>query len=104
MAKDTEHKKGLNLQTIQGMDESISLATKDESVVKNNGSFPFFYGMVQRMFGKKIIDFNPGQAVYAIHQCYNGICLYGYYVQTSAKLYYHVCSAPPDLRIHFWPN
>lgn len=102
MAKDTLKIKGQIFPTIGGVDESTSLTSKETTVVSNNGSFPFFDGMVERMFGKKLIDFNPGQKVYAIHQTFNGICLYGYYVQTDQKLYFHVCDAPPDLRIRFF--
>lgn len=102
MAKDTKKIKGHILSTVDGIAESVPLTVAEPSVVSNSGSYPFFYGMYQRIFGKKIIDFNPDQAVYAIHQTFNGICLYGYYVQTSKKLYYHLCDAPPDLRIRFF--
>lgn len=102
MAKDALKVKGKIRQQIGGVDESVSLTNDEDSVASNNGSFPFFNGMVQRMFGKKIIDYNPGQSIYGICQTFNGICLYGYYVQTVNKLYYHLCSAPPDLRIHFY--
>lgn len=103
MAQDTEDVKGKIFATVGGVDESVELVSDDPSLVAANGGFPFFYGMHQRMFGKKLIDFNPGQKVSGIHQTFNGICLYGYYVETDKKLYYHVCSAPPDLRIRFWP-
>lgn len=104
MAQNTLNTKPRIFSTIGGIDESISLINPEPALGGVSGSYPFFYGMLQRMFGKKIIDFNPDQAVYAIHQTFNGVCLYGYYVQTNAKLYYHVCDAPPDLRITFWPN
>lgn len=83
-----------------GIDESVSLTSASFAAV--SGVFPFFDEMHQRMFGKKIIDFNPNQKIYGIQQVFNGICLYGYYVQTNNKLYYHVCAAPPDLRIKFY--
>lgn len=102
MAKDTKKVKGKVYSTVSGVDESVELVTPEPSLASVNGTFPFFYGMHQRMFGKKLIDFNPEQMVYGIHQTFNGVCLYGYYVQTDNKLYYHVCSAPPDLRIRFW--
>lgn len=104
MAQDTQNTKPKVLLTIGGVDESINLINNEPALGGVAGTFPFFYGMLERMFGKKIIDFNPGQAVYGIQQTFNGVCLYGYYVQTNTKLYYHVCDAPPDLRIKFWPN
>ena len=95
-----------------GIDESVQdtdLSEKPLNQVNNvkplvvaRGVFPFFQGMHQRMLGKKLIDYNPAQKVYAIHQTFNGVCQYGYYVQTSANLYYHLCTAPPDMRIHFY--
>lgn len=102
MAFDPLQVKGKIFQAVGGVNEATLSTSPDPTLNALNGSFPFFYGMHQRIFGKKIIDFNPGQAVYAIHQTFNGICLYGYYVQTINKLYYHLCSAPPDLRIRFW--
>lgn len=104
MAKDTRKVKGTIFLQIGGMDESVPLASPEPSFFSASGVIPFFYGMQQRVYGKKLIDFNPEQAIYAIHQTFNGVCLYGYYVQTNHKLYYHVCNAPPDLRIKFWPN
>lgn len=104
MAFDTEKVKGKIFTTVGGIDESSSLVAPEPTIVGVNGSFPFFHGMHQRMLGKKLIDFNPNQKVYSIHQTFNGVCLYGYYVQTNNKLYFHVCDAPPDLRIHFWSN
>lgn len=104
MAKDPKQVKGKVFDSIGGIDESIQLVSNNPSLAKVNGAFPFFYGMHQRMLGKKIIDYNPEQKVFAIHQTFNGVCLYGYFVQTNNKLYYHLCDAPPDLRIHFWPN
>lgn len=102
MAFDPDNIKGTIFQTVGGIDEAALSTTPEPTFNTINGSFPFFHGSHQRMFGKKIIAFNPDQSVYAIHQTFNGICLYGYYVQTSFKLYYHLCDAPPDLRIHFW--
>ena len=102
MAKDTEDVKGKIFSTVAGIDESIELVSDEPGLAGVNGSFPFFYGMHQRLYGKKLIDFNPGQSVYGVHQTFNGVCLYGYYVQTNEKLYYHLCNAPPDLRIRFW--
>lgn len=102
MAFDPLQAKGKTFEVVGGVDEASLSTSIDPTLNSVNGSFPFFYGMHQRMFGKKIIDFNPDQAVYGIHQTFNGICLYGYYVQTVNKLYYHLCSAPPDLRIHFF--
>lgn len=100
MAKTTLGFAGQPINALGGVDESISLT--EASFANAEGVFPFFNGMHQRMFGKKIIDVNPGQAIYGIQQVFNGICLYGYYVQTDEKLYYHVCNAPPDLRIIFY--
>lgn len=102
MAKASLQYPGQPTNKLGGIDESQSLTTASFASV--SGVFPFFDGMHQRMFGKKIIDFNPDQSVYAVQQVFNGICLYGYYVQTNHKLYYHVCNAPPDLRIKFWPD
>lgn len=104
MAKDALQAKGPMAPKIGGVNESVPLAASNPYFAASNGSYPFFYGMHQRIFGKKLIDYNPDQAIYGIHQTFNGVCLYGYYVQTNNKLYYHVCSAPPDLRIRFWPN
>lgn len=103
MAFDTEKVKGKIFTTIGGIDESTPLVAPQPIIAGVNGSFPFFDGMHQRIFGKKLIDFNPNQRVNGIHQTFNGVCLYGYYVETNNKLYFHVCSAPPDLRINFWP-
>lgn len=100
MAKATLDFQGQVFNTVGGIDESISFT--EAEFVSVNGSFPFFDGSHQRMFGKKIIDVNIGESIYGIQQVFNGICLYGYYVQTNHKLYYHVCSAPPDLRIKFY--
>lgn len=109
MAKAAYEYPGQVSTELGGIDESKSFT--DASFVNVRGSFPFFEGMHQRMFGKKIIEFNlqktptfQYQSIYGIQQVFNGICLYGYYVQTINKLYYHVCNAPPDLRIKFWPN
>jgi len=104
MAFDPKKVKGKIFQIVGGVDESSFLTTAEPTLAGAEGTFPFFYGMHQRLFGKKIIDYNPDQKVYGIHQTFNGVCLYGYYVQTNNKLYYHLCDAPPDLRIHFWPN
>ena len=110
MAKDTFQISDQKLDALGGMDESVSETDMTDAAIGTlvfkplnvvSGAFPFFQGMHQRMTGKKIIDFNPGQKVYAIHQTFNGVCQYGYYVQTSAKLYYHLCTAPPDMRIHW---
>lgn len=110
MAKSALEYPGQPATSLGGIDESASLT--EVSFAHTNGSFPFFAGMHERMFGKKIIEFNKDSAgaggafqqIYGIQQVFNGICLYGYYVQTNRKLYYHVCNAPPDLRIKFWPN
>lgn len=104
MAFDPKKVKGKIFLSVGGVDESTSLTTDEPSVANTGGVFPYFYGIQQRMFGKKTIDFNPDQQVFGIHQTFNGVCLYGYYVQTHLKLYYHACDAPPDLRIKFWPN
>jgi len=92
-----------NLQIIPaigGVDEASDLQDPFffESVA---GVIPYYFGMQQRQSGKKLIDWNPEQKVYAIHQAFNGAGQYGYYVETDHKLYYHVCDAPPDLRIHW---
>lgn len=100
MAKTALVYPGQPTNKIGGIDESVSLT--EATLAAASGVFPFFYGSLQRMLGKKIIDYNPDQSVYGIQQVFNGICLYGYYVQTNAKLYYHVCDAPPDLRIVFF--
>ncbi len=54
-------------------------------------------GALQRLFGKKLIDANPNQKVFAIAQAYNGFGQYGYYVQTDQKLYFHQCESPKSL-------
>jgi len=99
VAKQTEQVKS-QVVAISGVNESLDLANPS-AVAVAGGVFPFFYGSVQRHFGKKLIDFNPGCKVSAIHQVFSGVCVYGYYVETDLKLYYHPCSAPPDLRIKF---
>lgn len=110
MAKDTFQISDLKMTALGGMDESVSQTDMTDIQLGNlnfkplmvaSGVFPFFQGMHQRMTGKKIIDYNPNQKVMGIHQTFNGVCQYGYYVQTSAKLYYHLCTAPPDMRIHW---
>ncbi len=103
MAKDALRPTGKVLQPLEGVDESNPLAADDATFAKAAGISPFFYGIHQRMSGKKIIDYNPNQKISAIHQTFNGVCLYGYYVETDQKLYFHVCDAPPDLRIKFTP-
>jgi hypothetical protein len=102
MAKSTLNEQGQIFQVIGGMDESVSMAVADPVHASVEGIFPFFYGTHQRIFGKKIIDFNPEQQIWGVHQTFNGVCLYGYYVETNNKLYFHVCNAPPDLRIKFY--
>jgi hypothetical protein len=101
MPRDTLRAASAKLKQVSGMDESVELTDVSPILQEAHGTFPFFYGMNQRMFGKKIIDYNPEQKIWGIHQSFNGVCLYGYYVETNAKLYFHVCSAPPDLRIRF---
>lgn len=101
MASDTLQVQPVKLTTVGGMDESVEMTDRSEALQECHGTFPFFYGMHQRLFGKKIIDYNPDQKIWGIHQTFNGVCLYGYYVETNNKLYFHICSAPPDLRIRF---
>lgn len=101
MPKDTLKSQPVKLLQIGGMDESVEVTDASPVLQEVGGVFPFFYGMAQRIFGKKIIDYNPNQKIWSIHQSFNGVCLYGYYVETDQKLYFHVCSAPPDLRIRF---
>jgi hypothetical protein len=101
MPKDTLRATSAKLKQVGGIDESVEITDQTSILQEVRGTFPFFYGMHQRMFGKKIIDYNPAQKIWGIHQSFNGVCLYGYYVETNFKLYFHVCSAPPDLRIRF---
>lgn len=101
MAKDTDQVFPSKQNSVGGLDESVEITDRSPVCQDISGVFPFFYGMTQRIFGKKIIDYNPEQKIWGIHQSFNGVCLYGYFVETSEKLYFHVCSAPPDLRIHF---
>lgn len=101
MAKDALKATAAKLNTLGGIDESVEMTDPSPSLQNAHGTFPAFYYAHQRMFGKKIIDYNPDQQVLGIHQSFNGVCLYGYYVETDHKLYFHVCSAPPDLRIRF---
>jgi len=103
-----------------GVDEALSeveVEGQDSPIphhlAKVSGVFPPFYdikaiyeqsdvpgsGALQRLFGKKLIDSNPNQKVFAIAQAYNGFGQYGYYVQTDQKLYFHQCETPKDL--HF---
>lgn len=99
MAKEAENLKPTNLP-LKGINESSS-SFKSDSLAESSGVFPFFYDAYQRMFGKKLIDAYPGKNVWIIHQALNGFGLYGYYVETQDRLYYHQCSSPPDFRIHF---
>lgn len=101
MAKDTLRAQPAKLVSVGGMDESVEYTDSSPAFQEVSGSFPFFYGSHQRIFGKKLIDYNPDQKIWGIHQSFNGVCLYGYFVETQAKLYFHVCAAPPDLRIRF---
>jgi hypothetical protein len=101
MPKSTLRVTAAKLKQVSGMDESVEMTDSSPILQEAHGTFSFFYGMHQRMFGKKIIDYNPDQIIWGIHQSFNGVCLYGYFVETSEKLYFHVCSAPPDLRIKF---
>ena len=110
MAKDTLQIQGVDLGPLGGMDEAVTEVDFTDAqvgkltfkpLVTVSGILPYFQGNYQRMTGKKIIDFNPGQKVMGICQTFNGVCQYGYYVQTNNKLYYHLCSAPPDMRIHW---
>jgi hypothetical protein len=111
MAKDKYQISDLKFISLGGMDESVSETDQTDSQVGAlvfkplnvaRGMFPYFQGMHQRMTGKKIIDYNPAQSVMGIVQTFNGVCQYGYYVQTTSKLYYHLCAAPPDMRIHWF--
>lgn len=101
MAKSTLQQTPSKIAVVLGgVDEAQDVASSDAAQVVG-GVIPFFHGTLQRFFGKKIIDFNPGHEVLGVHQVFSGVCVYGYFVETSQKLYYHVCSAPPDLRIRF---
>jgi hypothetical protein len=104
VAKDTDKINPVKLNSVAGMDESVELTDASPILQEASGVYPFFYASAQRIFGKKIIDYNPNQKIWGIHQSFNGVCLYGYYVETDQKLYFHVCSAPPDLRIRFSPT
>jgi hypothetical protein len=101
VAKDTYNVYASKQKSVGGLDESVEMTDRSPVFQSIGGVFPFFYGNHQRMFGKKLIDYNPAQKIFGIHQSFNGVCLYGYYVETDQKLYFHVCSAPPDLRIRF---
>lgn len=113
MAKDTlflDETGNIQFGPLGGVDEAKSDVDWSDAqtgklvfkpIVSVRGVLSFFQGAHQRMTGKKIIDYNPGQKVMGICQTFNGVCQYGYYVQTQYKLYYHLCSAPPDMRIHW---
>lgn len=101
MPKETYQIPGDVQPFLGGVDERVDVVDTNEKFASTNGVMPYFSGMHQRMFGKKIIDDYPTKQVKGIHQCFNGICQYGYYVQTDEKLYYHLCQAPPDMRINF---
>jgi hypothetical protein len=101
MAKESRQTKPFPVP-LTGVEEMQNQADID-TVSDTNGIIYFFKESYQRMFGKKLIDANESSNnhVYAIHQALNGFGMYGYYVETSRKLYYHLCSNPPDFRIHF---
>lgn len=91
----------LAFQVIGGVDESKEDARPSFSLATVSGVFPYFTGSLNRLFGKKLIDANPGQSVMAIAQAFNGFGQFGYYVQTTFKLYYHLCETPADLFIKY---
>lgn len=101
MANETLQIAGSVTPFIGGMDEAVDVVDTQERFASASGMLPFFSGMQQRQFGKKLIDAYPSKEVLGIHQTFNGICQYGYYVQTNEKLYYHLCVAPSDMRINF---
>lgn len=71
----------------------LMLIEKDPQVPKQ--------GALSRFPGKKLIDANPLEKVYAINQAFNGFGQFGYYVQTDKRLYFHTCESPKDLHINF---
>lgn len=101
MAKETLQILGQTTPYLGGINETVDEVDTNEKFAATNGVVPYFSGMFQRLFGKKIIDVYPTKQTWGIHQCFNGICQYGYYVQSNEKLYYHICQAPPDMRINF---
>ena len=101
MSKETLQIPGQVQPFLGGINESVDVVDTAEKLADVNGVMPFFSGMFQRQFGKKLIDAYPTKSVWGIHQCFNGICQYGYYIQTNDELYYHLCQAPPDMRINF---
>lgn len=91
----------LAFQVIGGVDESVDDTKTSFGLSSVNGVFPYFTGSLNRLFGKKLVDANPGQSVMGIAQAFNGFGQFGYYVQTMFKLYYHLCETPADLFIKY---
>jgi hypothetical protein len=91
----------LTFQVVGGVDESVQETDTDFGFSAVSGVIPFYTGSHNRLFGKKLIDNNPGQSVMAIAQAFNGYGQFGYFVQTTFKLYYHVCETPADLFINY---
>lgn len=103
MAKDDLRAGGPMMFPVGGMDESVQSTGSSINFESIAGVSPFYIGSNQRLFGKRLIDNNTEQEVYAIAQAFNGYGQYGYYVQSHKKLYYHLCDTPVSLSIDFTP-
>lgn len=120
MADQDYNLKPLVQQIVAGIDESTQDLEPGAGWSDLAGLFPIFHeirqvklksqpldpqnieqGALQRLTGKRLIDANPGQKVFAIAQTFNGFGQFGYYVQTDKKLYFHTCESPKDLHINF---
>jgi len=101
MAKEDYQSSTKILLPVGGMDESVQVVDSDVTFARVHGVSPFYLATLQRIFGKKLIDYNPEQSLMGIVQAFNEFGQYGYYVQTMEKLYYHLCEAPPDFHIDF---
>lgn len=120
MADQDLQAKPLTFQVAIGIDESTQDLAPSLEWRSLSGLIPVFHdvhqvkipgypqddvepnqGALQRITGKKLIDANPNQKVFAICQAFNGFGQFGYFVQTDQKLYFHTCESPKDMHINF---
>ncbi len=91
----------LIFRVVGGVDESVQETKTAFGFSRIDGAFPFYTGSHNRLFGKKLIDANLEQSVMSIAQAFNGLGQFGYFVQTMAKLYFHLCETPANLFISY---